>query len=388
MLCRKGEGILDSEKQWRMVVKIGSSSLTDSMGGLSPRKLREHVEALAYLHELGHEIILVSSGAVAAGFRKLGFTKRPKETAHKQASAAVGQGLLMHSYLSEFTPLGITIAQILLTRGNFASRHQFLNAHNALLALISRRVIPIINENDTVAIEELTFGDNDMLSALVAGALHADMLTILTDTDGVYDSDPRRNPNAIRIPLIDVVTPEVESLAKGSSSQVGTGGMRTKLAAAKVALLFGVRVFIGRGQGPEKLHSIGLGNGNGTYFGSSPLLGMRNKQQWIAFHADVAGTIVIDAGASSALLERGKSLLPSGILEVRGVFKQGDVVEVVDLSGRHVGKGVVNYSSPLLHQVKGLPSELAQSLVEGAKPEVIHRDEWVSFGVEVLTCMS
>ena len=242
---------MDATKQWRMVVKIGSSSLTNPGGELSPKKLQEHVNALAYLHKLGHEVILVSSGAVAAGFGKLGFTKRPKETAHKQAAAAVGQGLLMHAYCESFALHGITIAQVLLTRGSFASRHQFQNAYNALDALLTRRVVPIINENDTVAIEELTFGDNDMLSALVAGALHADMLTILTDTDGVYDADPRTCLTAKKIEQIDRVTTEIEALAKGSSSQVGTGGMRTKLAAAKVALLFGVKVFVGCGQGAE-----------------------------------------------------------------------------------------------------------------------------------------
>lgn len=373
------------KKKCRIAVKIGSSSLTEEEGGLSIDKLEDHVSALAYLQEMGHEVVLISSGAVAAGFTLLGFHSRPTSIEMKQASAAVGQGMLIHTYAQAFSKYQIPVAQILLTRRDFSTRKQFINAHNTLSALLQRGAIPIINENDTVAIEELTFGDNDMLSALVAGALHADLLIILTDTDGLYDSNPRTNPNAKKLDYIEKITPAIEEMATGSGSKVGTGGMRSKIIAAKTALSFGVKVFVGQGSGKEKLYNVLKGEGKGTYFGSSALSTMKNKKQWIAFHADVKGSLIVDQGAKMALQEQGKSLLPSGITAVEGNFDKGDVVEVITSFGERIGKGLVNYSSVLVEQVKGNSSEYAMTQTGGTKPEVIHRDEWVSYDWREIT---
>lgn len=370
---------LVDKKKCRIAVKIGSSSLTEEEGGISQAKLIDHVSALTYLKQLGHEVILVSSGAVAAGFTMLGFSSRPSTIEMKQASAAVGQGLLIHAYSQAFAKDHIPVAQILLTRRDFSTRRQFINAHNTLTALLQRGAIPIINENDTVAVDELTFGDNDMLSALVAGALHADLLIILTDTDGLYDSNPRVNPHAKKFDHIEKITPEIEEMATGAGSKVGTGGMKSKVIAAKTALSFGVKVFVGKGEGSEKLYHILQGKGQGTYFGSSSLSSMNNKKQWIAFHADVKGSVIVDQGAKMALQESGKSLLPSGVTEVEGHFEKGDVVEVITSVGERIGKGLVNYSSEMIKKVKGHSSEYAMSVGDGNKPEVIHRDEWVSY---------
>ncbi len=367
------------KKKCRIVVKIGSSSLTEEEGGISQAMLSDHVSALTYLKQLGHEVILVSSGAVAAGFTMLGFPSRPSSIEMKQASAAVGQGLLIHAYSQAFAKDQIPVAQILLTRRDFSTRRQFINAHNTLTALLQKGAIPIINENDTVAVDELTFGDNDMLSALVAGALHADLLVILTDTDGLYDSNPRVNPHAKKFSHIERITPEIEEMASGAGSKIGTGGMKSKVIAARTALSFGVKVFVGKGKGNQKLYHILQGNGQGTYFGTASLSSMTSKKQWIAFHADVKGSVIVDPGAKMALQESGKSLLPSGVTKVEGNFSKGDIVEVITPFGERIGKGLVNYSAEMINKVKGHSSEYAMSIGDGNKPEVIHRDEWVSY---------
>ncbi|HJV46123.1 MAG TPA: glutamate 5-kinase [Bacillota bacterium] len=367
------------KKKLRVVVKIGSSSLTEEEGGIAHTKLNDHVDALASLINQGHEVILISSGAVAAGFTALGFHSRPTTIEMKQASAAVGQGQLIHTYSQSFARYNIPVAQILLTRRDFSSRKMYINAHNTMSALLGRGAIPIINENDTVSVDELTFGDNDMLSALVAGFLHADLLIILTDTDGLYNANPKTDPNAQKLDYVPRVTKEIEEMAGGAGSKVGTGGMRSKVIAAQTALSFGVRVFVGFGQGEDKLIRIIQGEGAGTYFGSDHLSNMKSKKQWIAFHADVMGSIVVDQGAKTALLELGKSLLPSGITDVHGTFSEGDVIEVITSEGEKIGKGLINYSSQAIEKVKGNSSEVAMAIAKASKPEVIHRDEWVSY---------
>jgi len=373
------------KKKLRIVVKIGSSSLTEEEGGLSQNKLLDHVSALAFLRDQGHEVVLVSSGAVAAGFTSLGFHSRPTTIEMKQASAAVGQGLLIQAYSQLFSNFGYTVAQILLTKRDFSQRNLYINAHNTMSALLQKGAIPIINENDTISVDELTFGDNDMLSALVAGFLHADLLIILTDTDGLYDSNPRTNPQAKKLAHVPKITPEIEQMASGAGSKVGTGGMRSKVLAAKTALSFGVKVFVGCGMGEDKLDKIMGGKGQGTYFGSENLSSMKNKKQWIAFHAEVQGSVIVDQGAKLALLEQGKSLLPSGVTSIHGEFIKGDVVEVLTADGELIGKGVVNYPSDAIQLIKGSSSDHAMSVTGSAKPEVIHRDEWVSYEWRDLT---
>jgi glutamate 5-kinase len=364
----------------RLVVKIGSSSLTDKKGGLSDTKLSEHVKAISKLKDAGHEVILISSGAVAAGFRALGYPARPTTLAGKQAAAAVGQGLLMQGYADQFRAEGYLTAQLLLTRHDFSSEEQYKNAFTTLSELLKRGAVPIINENDSVSVEELTFGDNDRLSALVSGLIHADQLIILTDINGVYDANPTTTPDAKRHTYLAEVTPDLLSHAGEAGTKVGTGGMRSKLEAAQIALSLGVPCFIGAGTGPDKLLNILSGKGDGTYIGTTPPLrvGMRTKKQWIKLHSEVAGQITIDAGAEEALLNRGKSLLPSGVKTVIGAFNPGDVVEVVNELGDLIGKGQIQYSAEDLREIKGLHSQTVMTPTSPARPEVIHRDNWVT----------
>jgi len=365
-------------KKQLVVVKIGSSSLTTSSGTISVEKMRDHVRALAYLKDQGHEVILISSGAVAAGFHSLGYPARPSTVAGKQAAAAVGQGLLMEHYIQQFQEFGILPAQILLTREDFYSQVRFQNLYSTITELLHRGVIPIINENDSVAIEELTFGDNDMLSALVSGFLHANALIILTDVNGIYDGNPNTSKEAKKYHFIPEVSEELFQIAGDSGSAVGTGGMKSKLAAAKKALSLGVSVFVGTGNGKEKLTDILEGKGDGTYIGGPFHTQMQMRKQWIAYHSQVRGVIEIDDGAEMAIVQNGKSLLPVGVTKVTGNFNALDVVEVRNQKGKVVGKGQIYFSAQDLLKVKGLPSEQSKEYSIHKKAEVIHRDNWVN----------
>ncbi|XQY92971.1 glutamate 5-kinase [Metabacillus sp. HB246100] len=361
----------------RIVVKIGSSSLTDVKGQIDQEKFLDHVRAVAALREAGHEVLLVSSGAVAAGFARLGYPSRPITLKGKQAAAAVGQSLLVQSYIEQFQAFDLVPAQILLTRQDFSKQERYKNAYATLSELLERGILPIINENDTVSVEELTFGDNDMLSALVSGLVHADHLVILTDINGLYDSNPRKNPLAKKITYLPEVTDEMLSAAQGAGSKVGTGGMKSKLMAAKTALTLGVQVFIGLGKGSRKLVDIINGQGDGTYIGKKGLTFINNSRQWIAFHSEVSGTIYVDQGAEDALLYKGKSLLPAGIYDFKGDFHKNDVVEVRGPSGV-LGKGEVLFSSSELTNVMGKRSdELCDNEEVVTSIVVIHRNKWV-----------
>lgn len=354
----------------RVVVKIGSSSLTNSKGELDQEKFHDHVAAIATLKQAGHEVILVSSGAVAAGFKKLGYPSRPITLKGKQAAAAVGQSILIQAYADKFATYNVTSAQILLTRSDFNDKQRYRNAYETLTELLERSIIPIINENDTVSVAELTFGDNDMLSALVSGLVHADQLIILTDVNGLYTANPLTNANAVRIDRIEKVTEEMLHFASGSSSKVGTGGMQSKLVAANYAVNTGVEVFIGTGIGHTKLTDILDNNGDGTYFERNEKYIPTNKQ-WVQLSKS-SGKIFIDEGAVQALQFGGKSLLPAGVYAFEGQFEKGDVVEVFD---RHIciGRGEILYSSTELEQAMGKrTTELMHYPIE-----VIHRNQWV-----------
>ncbi|WP_251550557.1 glutamate 5-kinase [Neobacillus muris] len=364
-------------KKQLVVVKIGSSSLTTATGTISEEKMKDHVEALANLKHQGHDVILISSGAVAAGFGALGYPVRPNTTAGKQAAAAVGQGLLMQYYNELFKELHMVPAQILLTREDFYSQTRFQNLYSTINELLHRGVIPIINENDSVSIEELTFGDNDMLSALVSGFLHANALIILTDVNGLYDGNPKVSKHAKKYHFIPEVSEQLLGVADENGSSVGTGGMRSKLLAAKKALSLGVSVFVGRGTGKEKLVDILAGKGDGTYIGGPFQTQMQMRKQWIAYHSHVGGVIEIDDGAEEAIVQKGKSLLPVGVTNVFGEFNALDVVEVRNQKGKTIGKGQIYFSSKDLEKVKGLPSEQSKAYSFNKKPEVIHRDNWV-----------
>lgn len=357
----------------RVVVKIGSSSLTNSKGEIDYEKFTDHIEAIATLRKNGHEVVLVSSGAVAAGFKRLGYPSRPVTLKGKQAAAAVGQSLLIQSYMEQLSKFNIVPAQILLTRKDFSKKDRYKNAYSTLTELLERGILPIINENDTVSVEELTFGDNDMLSALVSGLVHAEQLIILTDINGLYDANPRTNPAAKKLDFLDDVTEEMLGVADSTGSNVGTGGMLSKLIAAKTALSLGVRVFIGHGKGSMKLVEILEGNGDGTYIGSEELPIVTKNKQWIALHSEISGKIYVDKGAEDALLFHGKSLLPAGIYDVEGSFEKGEVVEVYGSSGL-LGKGEVLYTSNELSKMMG---KRTGELENNAAIAVIHRDKWV-----------
>lgn len=360
----------------RIVVKIGSSSLTNDKGEIDQTKLVDHVHALAALKKANHEVILVSSGAVAAGFARLGYSSRPVTIKGKQAAAAVGQSLLVQSYIENFSAFGIIPAQVLLTRGDFSNRERYKNAFATMLELLERGILPIINENDTVVIDELTFGDNDMLSALVSGFIHADQLIILTDINGLYDDNPRKNPNAKKYDYLEEITVEMMEGADQTGSKFGTGGMQSKLQAAKTAQSLGVPVFIGYGKGPDKLLQILKGEGDGTYISNPSNDSMNTNKQWIALHSETEGKLFVDQGAEEAILYNGRSLLPAGIFKVKGTFQKGDVVEVFGVNGL-LGRGEVNYSSEEVNDViqRKLVGKGQDTI--GSSTEVIHRNRWV-----------
>lgn len=364
-------------KKKRIVVKIGSSSLTNEQGEIDQTKLMDHVCALAVLKEAKHEVILVSSGAVAAGFKKLGYPTLPVTVKGRQAAAAVGQSLLIQLYTEKLNEFHIVPAQILLTRSDFADRSRFRNAFATITELLERGLLPIINENDTVAVDELTFGDNDMLSSLVSGFIHADMLIILTDINGLYDANPQTDPNAKKFDRIEEITDELLTLADGTGSKVGTGGMKSKLLAAKTALSLGVPVFIGKGEGKEKLIQILKGEGNGTYITNKSLGSINANRQWIAFHSETSGKIYVDEGAEEAILYKGSSLLPAGVFQVKGTFQKGDVVEVFGTSGL-MGRGEVAYSSDELREFIQNKRSNPKKRTMMPATEVIHRNRWVS----------
>lgn len=364
----------------RIVVKIGSRLLTEDSGRLSPPRLHRYVDALSELKNAGHDVILVTSAAIAAGFERLGYSSRPSTTSERQACAAVGQGLLIEQYSQAFQRHNIPVGQVLLSRNDFTVRDSYNNALATLEKLLERGAIPIINENDTVAVEEINFGDNDILAALLSGLLHAHHLILLTDTDGLYDKDPMKDPAAVRIERVPDVTPEIEAMAGESSSGLGTGGMRSKIISAKRALSLGVEVFIGSASfdGTLSLVRVLAEEGSGTHFGSPRGNAIKRKRQWLAFHAESSGEIYIDKGATAALLKNQKSLLPAGVTQVKGVFSSGDVIEVKVGNGGIIGRGVVLYSSAELEQACGLSTAEVKAKLGEEFSEVIHRDNWVT----------
>lgn len=361
----------------RIVVKIGSSSLTSDGGGINRERIDFFASELAALHAAGHQMLLVTSGAVAAGFRQIGYPSRPKALHEKQAAAAVGQALLMNAYQEAFGRAGIAVAQLLLTRPDFSNRGRIQNASRTIEELIRQRVIPIINENDTVATDELKFGDNDTLSALVANLAHANHLVIITDMDGLYTADPRYNASAARIERVEQISQEIEHIAGGAGTAVGTGGMRTKIEAARIAMRGGIPAFIGRVLQPGDLQLAVEGAGKGTYF-DTKLHSLPMKKQWVGFYSQPQGVLTVDAGAEEALLSEGRSLLPVGITGIEGDFHPGDVVEVQGQDGRRIGRGVVNYSASQIIAVAGLSTDEVRKRIEVNRIEVIHRDEWIS----------
>jgi glutamate 5-kinase len=361
----------------RIVVKVGSGILSGGGGGLHRPTLRALAETLAGLASRGSEVILVSSGAILAGMEALGLGERPKVLPLKQAAAAVGQSHLMHAYEEAFQPHGRRVAQILLTQEDLRSRVRYLNARNTLFTLLSLGVIPVVNENDTVAVQEIRFGDNDTLSALVAQLAEADLLVILTDTDGVFTADPHRDPAAHRIPLVRPQDALGAFCAENTGSAASIGGMSTKVRAAQRAALAGIPTVVTSGRDPGILSVVLAGQDVGTFF--IPSHGrMQSRKRWLAFASLPRGGILVDAGARRALVAGGKSLLPSGIRGTRRSFRAGDVVGLLDADGREFARGLVNYSRDEVEQIMGLRSdEIARVLGQKSYDEVVHRDNLV-----------
>ncbi|MBF0338707.1 MAG: glutamate 5-kinase [Nitrospirae bacterium] len=359
-----------------LVIKIGSNIITDE-GGLSQSRINALASDISALHSTGYATVVVSSGAVAAGRSKLGIRGRIQDINLKQAAAAVGQSSLVLAYERAFGAHGKKVAQVLLTRDVFSDRKRYINGKNTLVTLLSLDVIPIINENDTVSIDELKFGDNDSLAALVASMLDAGRLIILSDVDGLYTDDPRKNAQAVLIPTVTEITPELEALAKGAGSISGTGGMYSKLTAAKMATRCGIVVNIVNGRRSDLLSSVLNGRVAGTEF-TPTVKRYAARKGWIATGIRAAGTLFLDAGAVKALTCAGKSLLPSGITSLEGEFERGDALYCVNPEGGRIAKGLVNYSHKELQTIIGLKTDQIQTVL-GYKysDEVIHRDNMI-----------
>lgn len=361
----------------RVVVKIGSSLIASKDHGLNPQRLEAYAEEVADLTKAGYEILLVSSGAIISGLEKLGLRDKPKSLPEKQAAAAVGQSRLMWAYEKSFEAKGLKVAQVLLTRDDLTDRKRFLNSRNTLAALLKMDVIPIINENDTVAVEEIRFGDNDNLAGLVTHLMDAHLLIILSDVEGLYTEDPRLNPQATLIPIVKAITPEIESRAGAASGLEGIGGMASKIQTAKRVAAYGVATVIASGKEPDILARILRGEEIGTVV-LPQTNRLNNRKHWIAYTLRAKGQLVIDDGAVEALTRKGKSLLPSGIREVEGRFEAGDAVSCIDKKGHEIAKGLVNYAAGEVAKIKGAKTtDLERILGYKDYDEVIHRDNLV-----------
>ena len=365
-------------KAKRLVVKVGSAVMTTTEG-LNVAFIAEFADSLAALLAQGREVVIVSSGAIAAGFRKIGLPAKPTAIPQKQAVAAIGQSTLMQHYEQAFARHGLKVAQILLTRNDLAHRRRYLNARNTLFTLLNWKVIPVINENDTVVVEEIQFGDNDNLSALISSVVQADLLIILTDIDGLYDKDPRHHPDARRLTLVDKIDARLERAASRQPGVIGSGGMFSKIQAAKKAGSVGIPTLIASGLKPHIITRLFAGAGEGTLF-LPQATKLRSRQYWLAYTTTPAGDIVIDDGARQVLRYQGKSLLPAGVVGVHGRFSAGAPVRLVDTSGAVIGVGLSNYSASDLACIKGLKTcNIQQSLGYKGYDEVVHRDNMVIF---------
>ncbi len=369
----------------RVVIKIGSSSLTSMHGEISRRKLEKLVDEVVRLKDDGHEVLLVSSGAVAAGYRKLGCLTRPSTLPEKQAAASIGQGLLMESYSDLFLSHGYMGSQILITRSDFSDENRYNNARNTINVLLERGIIPIVNENDTITIDRLKFGDNDTLSAKVAGLVDADKLIILSDIDGLYDADPRKDEDAKLLDRVHEITPEIEDAAGDPGSDVGTGGMKSKIDAFKIAMASGINSFLGKAGTENIVYDAVYHNATGTYFESKPENeNLDQKKQWIAFNSGPEGEVIIDHRAKESIVEMKNSLLPMNVHHVKGRFKSGSVVRIHDLNGEEIGLGVVNYSSEKLKEMISLTEPELESYEKAAierKDFVCHLEVSMPVGV-------
>lgn len=364
----------------RIVVKVGSSLVTNEGRGVDAQAIGNWCRQLAALAAQGRELVMVSSGAIAEGMKRLGWASRPRELPELQAAAAVGQMGLVQMYESQLSQRGLRSAQVLLTHADLADRERYLNARSTLLTLMAMKVIPVINENDTVVNDEIKFGDNDTLGALVANLIEADVLVILTDQRGLYDADPRHDPAARFIDAAPAGDPDLERMAGGIGSSIGRGGMITKVLAAKRAAGSGASTVIAWGREPDVLLRLADGESIGTaLWAATPKLAAR--KQWMADHLQLRGAVTIDAGAVQKLRAEGKSLLPIGVVDTEGEFARGDVIAVRSQDGVEVARGLANYSAPETRRIARKPSsQIEAALGYAGEPELIHRDNLVLSG--------
>ena len=362
----------------RLVLKVGSSLVTNYGKGVDFEAVTHWANQIAALRAQGKQVILVSSGAIAEGMARLGWKTRPKEVNKQQAAASVGQMGVIQAYEKAFSTHNILASQILLTHEDLADRHRYLNARSTLFTLLDLGVVPIVNENDTVVTDEIRLGDNDTLGALVANLMEADTLVILTDQSGLYDSDPRKNPDAKLVEQATAGDPALEEMAGGSGSMVGTGGMATKVFAAKRAASSGAHTVIVSGHEDNVLVRLASGERIGTELRASVPLRSARKQ-WLADHLRVRGKVVLDAGALYALTQQGKSLLPVGVIDTQGTFKRGDVVACIDEQGVEYARGLVNYASSDVRRIlRQSTAQVAEVLGSSfLNEELIHRNNMV-----------
>lgn len=366
------------KKAKRIVIKVGTSTITYANGKRNFSQIDRLAREISDLQNQGKEMILVTSGAVAVGVDRMGLPGKPKTIPGKQAAAAVGQGVLMHTYEKFFADYGQIVAQVLITKTEAIDRHRYTNTRNTFMELMRQRVIPIVNENDVVALDELKIGDNDNMSALVAGIVDADLVIILSDVDGLYTANPQTHPDAVIVPEVAEITPEIEASAGGVGSARGTGGMATKIQAAKAATSSGIHLVIASGTEKNAITRVLQGEELGTLFVSRENR-LQFRKRWLAFGAKIAGSIVVDDGCAKAIRKAGGcSILPAGVFAVQGDFLPGSTVSVIDKDAHELARGLVHYSSAELEQIKGCNSgEIANILGHKNFDEVIHRDDLV-----------
>jgi len=361
----------------RIVVKVGSSLVTDEGRGLDRSAISRWGAEIASLRASGKQVVVVSSGAVAEGMKRLGWSQRPREMHELQAAAAVGQMGLAQVYESCFAEHGLRTAQVLLTHEDLADRRRYLNARSTLRTLLELAVVPIINENDTVVTDEIKFGDNDTLGALVTNLIDADALVILTDQQGLFTADPRRDPSATLLPAVRAGDPRLEAIAGGTGSSIARGGMITKVRAAQRAARGGASTVVASGRLDGVLRRLAAGEALGTQF-IADLPRLAARKQWMADHLQLRGAVTVDAGAARALCAEGRSLLPIGITEVQGDYERGEVIAIRSVEGAELGRGLSNYSSADTRRImRRASSEIEAILGYIEEPELIHRDDLV-----------
>jgi glutamate 5-kinase len=361
----------------RIVIKIGSNVIASPRQGLDEKRLEGIAAEVSALRGEGREVLLVSSGSILCGMEKLGLPRLPETIPMKQAAAAVGQSRLMWAYEKFFDPFDIKVAQILLTGDVVADRKRFINARNTLMTLLQYQILPVINENDTVTVDEIKLGDNDHLAAQVTHLVDASLLIILSDVDGLYTEDPRKNPNAALIPMVETLTPKIRKMAGKAGSPGGTGGMATKIKTAEKVSAYGVATLILNGTVPGLMKRALHGEELGTLFLPKPAR-LSSRKHWIAHALKTKGELRLDQGAVEALLKKGRSLLPSGICSIRGKFGVGDAILCLSPEGKEVAKGLTNYNASEMMRIKGIhSSKIEKILGYKATDEVIHRDNMV-----------